>query len=410
MAVRPCGAWEDLGVDSSGVHREAASPADLAVENQRLQEALQARLEEAEALRRVAMLVARQHEPEAVLALVTEEVAGHLRAATAATLRYDGRDYATVVASWTQPGIAPFNIGRKLEINPGTALARVREVRAPVRVDSYDGMAGPTPEVMRARGLRASVAAPIWVDGQLWGLFVAGSSTPPPADAPARLGAFTELVAQAIANVDAHIKLKESRARLVEAADVARRRIERDLHDGAQQRLVALALSLRLLARSVEAETASAIERCIEELQAALAELRELANGLHPVALTERGLTAALETLATRSHVPVMLDTNLDRRLPAGHEAAFYFVTLEALTNVAKYAGASAAEVTLRAGDRWAEITIADDGCGGACAENGSGLRGLADRVEALGGRLIVTSAPGDGTTVRARLPLPSEP
>jgi signal transduction histidine kinase len=302
---------------------------------------------------------------------------------------------------------AAVDVGRHFDINPGTALARVHESGAPVRVDSYDGTAGPIPEVMQARGVRASVAAPIWLDGRLWGVFLAGSTGRPfPAEAPARLGAFTELVAQAIANVDAQMKLKESRARIVEAADVARRRIERDLHDGAQQRLVALALSLRLAARSAEAETAAAIERCIDDLQAALAELRELARGLHPVVLTERGLPAALEMLAARSHVPVLLDTDLDHRLPPGHEAALYFVAVEALTNVAKYAGASSAEVTLRGGDRWAEIAIADDGRGGACAENGSGLRGLTDRIEALGGRLIVTSASGDGTTVRARLPL----
>ena len=161
-----------------------------------------------------------------------------------------------------------------------------------------------------------------------------------------------------------------------------------------------------MVARSAEAATAEAIEHCVEELQTALAELRELAQGLHPAMLTERGLPAALESLAGRCHVPVVLDTSLDRRLPAGHEAALYFVAVEALTNVVKYAGASTAEVTLRGAGRWAEIVIADDGCGGACVENGTGLRGLADRVEALGGRLAVTSASGGGTTVCARLPL----
>jgi signal transduction histidine kinase len=289
----------------------------------------------------------------------------------------------------------------------GTALARVRELRAPARVDSYEGMPGALPQALAARGVCASVAAPIWVDGQLWGVFWAGSTERPfLADAEARLGRFTELVAQAIANVDARIRLKESRARIVKAADVARRRIERDLHDGAQQRLVALALSLRLVARSAEPATAKAIEDCIEDLQAALAELRELARGLHPVVLTERGLAAALPMLAARSHVPVMLEIDLDRRLPPAHEAALYFVALEALTNVAKYAQASAAEVRLHSGDRWAEIAVADDGRGGACVEDGSGLRGLTDRVEALGGHLSLASAPGEGTTVRARLPL----
>jgi signal transduction histidine kinase len=149
-----------------------------------------------------------------------------------------------------------------------------------------------------------------------------------------------------------------------------------------------------------------ALNSCIEDLRAALSELRELARGLHPVVLTERGVPAALESLAARSPVPVVVDAQLDGRLPSAHETAMYFVAAEALTNVAKYAGARTAEVTLRADDRWAEIAVADDGVGGARAEAGSGLRGLSDRVEALGGHLTLMSAAGEGTTVRARLPL----
>jgi signal transduction histidine kinase len=260
---------------------------------------------------------------------------------------------------------------------------------------------------LRERGIRATAAAPILVDGHLWGAFAASWTTDRlPADAEARLGAFAELVAQAIANVDARIKLKESRARIVEAADDARRRIERDLHDGAQQRLVAIMLSLRLAARAAEPDTAAAIEDCVENLRAALAELRELARGLHPMILTERGLVAALGMLAARAPVPVDLNTRLGGRLPAPHEAALYFVAAEALTNVAKYAEASAVEVTLHGDEGWAEIAVADDGVGGARAEAGSGLRGLGDRVEALGGRLTLASTRGHGTTVRARVPV----
>jgi signal transduction histidine kinase len=285
-------------------------------------------------------------------------------------------------------------------------MARALETVAPARVDSYESLPGSFAGEVRASGVRATVAAPILVDGRLWGAFAAGSKTDPfGADAEARLGAFAELVAQAIANVDARIKLQESRARIVAAADDARRRIERDLHDGAQQRLVALAVSLQLVARSAEPSTATALQGCIEDLQTALAELRELARGLHPAVLTERGVRAALQALAARSPVPVELDADLDRRLPAAHEAALYFVAAEALTNVAKYAKASAVEVTLRGDDQWAEIAITDDGVGGARAEDGSGLRGLADRVEALGGRLTLASKRGHGTTVRARVP-----
>jgi signal transduction histidine kinase len=160
------------------------------------------------------------------------------------------------------------------------------------------------------------------------------------------------------------------------------------------------------VARSAEPVTAAALQSCLEDLRAALAELRELARGLHPAVLTERGVPAALQSLASRSPVPVVLDVDLERRLPAAHEAALYFVAAEALTNVAKYAKASAVEVTLRGDDQWAEVVVADDGVGGARAEDGSGLRGLVDRVEALGGRLTLASTRGQGTTVRARLPV----
>jgi signal transduction histidine kinase len=163
------------------------------------------------------------------------------------------------------------------------------------------------------------------------------------------------------------------------------------------------------VARSAEPATATALRGCIEDLHTALAELRELARGLHPAVLTERGVPAALQTLAARSPVPVVLDADLDGRLPPAHEAALYFVAAEALTNVAKYAKASAVEVTLHGDDRWAEIAVADDGVGGARAEDGSGLRGLGDRVEALGGRLTLTSTRGHGTTVRARVPVARE-
>ena len=364
-------------------------------------------------MRRVATFVARGHAPAAVLTLVTEEVVRHLKADTAATVRYDAPDRATIVAKWTAPHVRPssmFGVGKQIELVPQTSLARVHETRAPARVDSYEGVPGGFPEDLRERGIRGTAAAPIVVDGHLWGAFAAGwTSDLFPVDAEARLGAFAELVAQAIANVDARIKLKQSRARLVAAADDARRRIERDLHDGAQQRLVALALSLQLVARSAEPATATALQGCIEDLHSALAELRELARGLHPVVLTERGLPAALQGLAARSPVPVVSALTWTARMPAAHEAALYFVAAEALTNVAKYAKATAVEVTLRGDDRWAEIVVADDGVGGARAEDGSGLRGLGDRVEALGGRLTIASTRGDGTTLRAHVPIASD-
>jgi signal transduction histidine kinase len=379
----------------------------LALENERLQLALHARLEEQQALRRVATVVARQHDPEEVLALVASEVARHLAADAALTARYDGPGLATVLAEWSAPGVGHFPKGRQIAIGGPTALAQVQRTWAPARVDSYDGMPGDYPAELRQLGMRAAVAAPIVVDGHLWGGVAAASvGAPFTHDTEARLGAFAELVAQAIANVDARIKLDESRARIVQAADDARRKIERDLHDGAQQRLVALALSLGMVARNADPATASAVKGCARELETALGELRELARGIHPVILTEQGLEAALHGLASRSPVPVVVNAELDHRLPPAQEAALYFVAAEALTNVAKYARASATQVTVQSSDGWAEITITDDGVGGAAENVGSGLRGLADRLDALRGRISVQSAPGRGTTVRAGVPV----
>jgi signal transduction histidine kinase len=394
-------------VDERAVHGLDRSGGALEVENERLQRMLQARLEEERALRRVATLIAQQHAPEVVLHAVTEEVARHLAADAAMTTRYDSPGHATVLAEWSVRGMARFPVGSQLEIGPDSALARAFRTLTPARVDSYQRMPGEYAAQVRERGMRAGAAAPILVDGRLWGAVAVGSTDEPFVEgAEARLGAFAELVAQAIANVDARIKLTESRVRIVEAADEARRRIERNLHDGAQQRLVALALSLRLAATQAEPTTATAIECCIEDLREALAELRDLARGLHPAVLSERGLASALEMLATRSPVPVELDADLERELPAGHETALYFVAAEALTNVAKYAQASIARVTLRCDDQSAEITIADDGVGGAEPGLGSGLRGLSDRIEALGGHVTVASTRATGTAVTARIPM----
>ena len=384
-----------------GALRDAVA---LALETERLELALRARLEEQRALRRVATVVARQHAPEEVFELVTREVARHLDADASMTARFDGPGLATVISDWAAPGASAFPRGRQIEVGGPTALARIQATLAPARVDSYEGMEGDYPAELRALGLRAAVAAPVIVDGRLWGAVAAASMDKPfTSDAEARLGAFAELIGQAIANVDARMQLEASRVRIVSAADEARRRIERDLHDGAQQRLVALALSLRVAAASAEPRTAATLDACGAEPQLALDELRELARGIHPVLLTERGLGPALQALAARSPVPVRIDADLDERLPAAHEAALYFVAAEALTNVAKHARAAETAVRLRRDDGWAEIEVTDDGVGGAGGRGGSGL---ADRLDALGGQIAVTSAEGAGTTVRGRVPV----
>jgi signal transduction histidine kinase len=381
----------------------------LSLENERLQLALRGRLEEQQALRRVATAVARQHAAEEVFDLVTREVARHLDADAAMMARYDGPGVATVLSDWAAAGLQVFPTGRQVEFSGPTALAKIQATPVPTRVDSYEDMPGDYPAELRELGVRAAVAAPVTVDGRLWGVVAAASiGAPFTSDTEARLGAFAELVGQAIANVDARQQLTASRKRIVEAADDARRRIERDLHDGAQQRLVALALSLRMVGKAAEPRTAAAIDGCIRELNTALDELRELARGIHPVVLTERGLEPALEALASRSPVPVRVKAELHERLPPAQEAALYYVAAEALTNVAKHSRAGATDVLVAQPDGWAELTVSDDGVGGAAVGDGSGLRGLADRLDALGGRISVDSAPGAGTTVRARVPVRS--
>jgi signal transduction histidine kinase len=201
--------------------------------------------------------------------------------------------------------------------------------------------------------------------------------------------------------------LRGASARLVAAGDAARRRLERDLHDGAQQRLVSLSITLNLARRHVEpgSQTAALLDSAVAELTAGLSELRELARGIHPAVLTERGLDPALAGLAARAPLPVTLSAPLDVRLPPAVEAAAYFVVVEALTNVAKYASATTAEVTVQQINGQVVVDVTDDGVGGADPATGSGLAGLADRVTALGGRLEVESPPGGGTVVRAQLP-----
>jgi signal transduction histidine kinase len=228
------------------------------------------------------------------------------------------------------------------------------------------------------------------------------------------LGAIVEERRGALRSLRANERrLRASRARIVEAADAERRRLERNLHDGAQQRLVALALTLRVARMQLDGDPAATAEQLAEaeeELRCALEDLRELAHGIHPAVLTDRGLEPALEGLATHSHLPVELNAHLPQRLPAPVEAAVYYVAAEGLTNIAKYAHATAAAVRLEESDGGVVLRISDNGSGGANPERGSGLRGLADRVEALGGRLELDSRPGHGTLLTAKIPCHSRP
>jgi signal transduction histidine kinase len=257
-----------------------------------------------------------------------------------------------------------------------------------------------------------AVGAPIRVEGRLWGVMSVLSThdEPLPADTEVRLAGFTDLVATALADAEAQAMLNASRARIVAAADATRRRIERDLHDGAQQRLVSLALHLRGTVRAAvppeAAQLSARLDAAALELTGALDELRKLARGLHPSVLAEGGLRPALKALARRSDVPVRLDVRVDRRLPEQIELAAYYGVAESLTNSAKHASATVADVEVEASDGVLRVRVRDDGRGGGTISGGSGLVEVTDRVEALGGKLSLRSLPGEGTTVAITLPL----
>jgi PAS domain S-box-containing protein len=362
------------------------------------------------AMRRIATLVAADAPPRALFAQVTEEVGRLLGAPSARVVRYEGDTRATIVGGWTEDG-GGLPVGSQIPLDGDTAVARVRRSGNPERVDGYEGMEGELAERLRARGYRSSVAAPVRVGGSLWGVLVASAhhSDELHEGAERRLCDVAELVAHSLANADAREMLAASRARIVEAGDSERRRLERNLHDGAQQRLVALALQLRLIRSRINRGDHGTASRELDgasvELREALDELRELARGIHPAVLTERGLEPAVAGLAARSPVPVEVVAVPAERLPPAVEAAVYYIIAEAITNVAKYAHATHVAVAVRSAPDSTLVEVSDDGVGGADPAAGSGLRGIADRIEALDGRVRVTSPAGEGTRIRAEIP-----
>jgi PAS domain S-box-containing protein len=363
-------------------------------------------------LRRVATLVARGVPPAEVFSAVAEEVERLLDAeATAiARLEPDGT-MAIVASSGTARDELP--VGTRLELDSGAAMARVLQTGRSARVDDFGTASEFAAQKAGRLGIRCSVAAPIVVEGVLWGSIGAGTNRAEfPGDAEQRMLEFTELAGTAIANADSRDELAASRRRIVAASDEARRQIERDLHDGTQQRLVTL--QLRLAAVREAAPTGEALieelSRIQSELAAALDELREMSRGIHPSILSQGGLGPALRALARRSTIPVKLDVTTERRLAEPIEAAAYFVASEALANATKHAQASKIEVSLAPDDGRLLLSIRDDGVGGADSGRGSGLVGLHDRVEALGGTISIESPLGAGTLLVVALPLEAEP
>jgi signal transduction histidine kinase len=383
-----------------------------AIANTESREQLAELAEEQAALRRVATLVAQGARPAQVFQAVSAEVGRLLPADAVALSRYaDGT--VTPLGEWPPTGGSEFVavVGERLPLERGTSAWLVFETGRPARVDGFDGAVGRGPDLARAAGWRSSVGAPIIVEGRLWGVVSVGSKTDRllPPETEERLGEFTELLATAIANAESHEELDASRARILATADATRRRIERDLHDGAQQQLVSLALELRAAQAAIPAEFdehRAELSHVIDGLTEVLDGLREIALGIHPPLLAEGGLEPALKTLARRSPIPVELDVRAEGRLPEPVEVAAYYVVSEALTNAAKYARASVVHVDLQASERALRVAVRDDGLGGADPARGSGLLGLKDRAEAIGGTISLRSPHGAGTSLQVELPL----
>ena len=380
-----------------------------AIANAQARVELRGYAEEQAALRRVAMLVADGAAPERVLAAVAEEAGRLLGVEYTAMARYDPDGFRTVVGAWSSSDQI-FPVGSRLKLGGRNVATLVLQTGRAARVDDYAGATGAIAEAVRNRGSNAAIGVPISVEGRLWGVMVLDSrSGPLPPDSEARLAGFTELAGTAIANAEARSALAASRARIVATADATRRRIERDLHDGAQQRLVSLALDLRAAEAAAAAGTgdlAPDLDRVAAGLDDVLADLREIARGLHPAVLADGGLAPALKTLVRRAAIPVQLDVQVDRRLPDPVEIAAYYTVAEALTNAAKHADATAVDIEVSVTDGVLNVCVRDNGCGGANFGDGTGLVGLKDRAEALGGRLRLHSEPGAGTTLEITLPL----
>jgi signal transduction histidine kinase len=359
------------------------------------------------ALRRVATLVAQGADTEEVFVAVAHEVSEVMHLPIAAVQRYEADETITVIAAWSDRP-HPFQPGTRWPFHAVGLAARVRQTGRAGRMVDFSHRRGAFAAKARELGLHSVAAAPIIVDGAVWGLVtIASTDGPLPDQAEGRLAEFTELLGTAMANTQSRTELSASRARIVAAADETRRRLERDLHDGIQQRLVSLALKAGTIARTPRGvhEIQGELSLLADGLGTALDELREVSHGIHPAILSEAGLGPALEALARRSAVPVELDLNVGPRLGEHVEAAGYYIASEAITNVAKHAQASVIDMRADGRDGALTLSISDDGIGGADPSRGSGIIGLKDRVEALGGTISVLSPPGHGTVLHVQLP-----
>lgn len=361
------------------------------------------------ALRRVATLVAQARTPSEVFTAVADELAQLLRVQHSALIRFEPDGSSLLVAYYDAPPTTR-RLGERYPPGHGGVAEEVLRTGQAARMD-HGEITGPAAVRADKMGIGAVAGVPIVVHGRIWGAAVVGSSgsDPLPADTEAGVEDFTDLVATAIANAEARSELAASRARIVTAADSVRRRLERDLHDGAQQRLLSLGLELRTAEASLRPgcdDVADQISDIVTGLTGVSDELREISRGIHPAILSKGGLGPALKAVARRSTVPVELDVSVDGRLPESVEVAAYYVAAEALTNVARYAEATEVTVSARTDGPYLRMAIRDNGIGGADPAKGSGLIGLIDRVEALGGHFEWSSPTGDGTSLRVSIPL----
>jgi signal transduction histidine kinase len=399
---------EPLPTDVEGRLAKFTELLATAIANSEAHEQLTQLADEQAALRRVATLVAEGATPHCVFDAVRREVARMFNTPLSGLLRYDGNGTVTQLAA-SDDYLGP--IGRSWSVEGDSAVARVCRTGLPARADYTRPTQGSIAATARSEGTLSAVGVPVVVDGALWGVMAVGTreSEPLPADLEDRLAKFTQLLATAIANAEGRAELDASRARIVATADATRRRIERDLHDGAQQQLVWLALALRAAQATVPEgleEHRSELGRVVDGLTAALDDLREIALGIHPAGLSEDGLTAALKRLVARSPLRVNLDCRADGRFPEPVEVTAYYVVSESLTNAAKHADTPVVDVAVAADGDALRVEVRDDGRGGADPAGGSGLLGLKDRVEAIGGTMRLTSPPGAGTSLSVELPL----
>ncbi|HTL41060.1 MAG TPA: GAF domain-containing sensor histidine kinase, partial [Pseudolysinimonas sp.] len=383
----------------------------VALANMEARTELQILADVQQSLRRVATVVARE-EWDLTLPTIVREI-GFLHRANASgsvIIRYENDEFATVMAGWGEPNLNQFE-GQVLPFGGENPVAYVWHTRRPARQHGFDGATGRFAELSRQLGITESVASPVFVGNRVWGavIVITMGEAALPAETEERLAQFAELIGTSIGNMNSRLDLIESRARIVQTADETRRRFERDLHDGIQQRLVGISVELRDLEGALPESQSSQREKAAniaDQLIGALDDLRELSRGLHPAILSEGGLGPAIRSLARRSPIPVTLTMTDLPRLADSIEVAAYYVVSEALTNSSKYSKASTVEITIEVTPDGLRVTIADDGVGNADPAKGSGLLGLTDRVDALGGVFALSSPTAKGTTITATLPV----